>query len=160
MIILASDHGGYELKVAIRQYLDNNGYEYIDVGCEGIDSCDYPEFAHSACMRMVHNDIGIFVCGSGNGIQMAANSHDHIRAALCWKPELASLARQHNNANVMTLPGRFIEEEEALECVKNFITDDFEGGRHDRRVRKIKYVPGPPHIGNKIKNVVKNIEPN
>lgn len=143
-IILASDHGGYALKKEIVKYLTENNIEHEDVGCDNEDSCDYPDYAHKASL-MIDNDIfGIFICGSGNGINMVANSHKHIRSALCWESELASLARQHNNANVMCLPGRYITVEEALKCVSNFMNIDFEGGRHINRINKIKangYIP-------------------
>jgi len=138
MIYLASDHGGYELKELISKKLKDLGKEVTDVGCHSKDSCDYPDYAHDACSRIEKGDLGIFVCGSGNGIQMAANSHNHIRAALCWTPEIAELARLHNNSNVMTMPGRFISEDDALMCVLKFISTSFEGGRHQRRVDKIK----------------------
>jgi ribose 5-phosphate isomerase B len=143
-IVLASDHGGFELKEKIKNILTQEGKEFVDVGCDNTDSCDYPQFAHAACSQIKDGDLGIFICGSGNGIAMAANSHKHIRAAVCWDAELASLARAHNNANVMTLPGRFISEQEALDCVCMFVETDFEGGRHSKRVRKIKFVPGLP----------------
>lgn len=137
-IILASDHGGYDLKEQIIQYLINNTIDYADVGCFSRESCDYPDFAHKAALTLKENNLGIFICGSGNGINMAANSHKHIRSALCWKEEIAELARLHNDANVMCLPGRFISTEEALECVKTFINTDFEAGRHLNRINKIK----------------------
>jgi len=144
MIILASDHGGFELKQKIKELLSSEDIEITDVGCNSTESCDYPEFAHAACKLIGAGDLGIFICGSGNGIAMAANSFKHIRAAVCWKSELAELARLHNNANVMTLPGRFIEEQEAFNCVAAFIDTEFEGGRHNRRVKKIKFVEGLP----------------
>ena len=139
MIYLASDHGGYELKQLISEKIIQLGKEVTDVGCHSNESCDYPDFAHDACGRIGEGDLGIFICGSGNGIQMSANSHKHIRAALCWNSEIAELARLHNNANVMTLPGRFIEDNEAIHCVLKFINTDFEGGRHEKRVNKIKF---------------------
>jgi len=144
MIVLASDHGGFELKEKVKELLINDGREVTDVGCDNTESCDYPEFAHAGCKLIGDGDLGIFICGSGNGIAMAANSFKHIRAAVCWNVELAELARQHNNANVMTLPGRFISEEEAFNCVAKFVDGEFEGGRHQRRVRRIKFVPGLP----------------
>jgi len=143
-IILASDHGGFELKEKIKELLSNEGQEFTDVGCNNTDSCDYPEFAHSACNQIENDDLGIFICGSGNGIAMSANSHKHIRAAVCWNSEIAELARLHNNANVMTLPGRFISDDEAFNCVAKFVDTEFEGGRHQRRVRRIKFVQGLP----------------
>ena len=137
-IILACDHGGYKLKTEIVKYLTDNNIEFIDVGCNNEKSCDYPDFAHVACNKLGFNNFGIFVCGSGNGINMTANSHINVRSALCWGEELASLARLHNNANVMCLPGRFISTEEAIKCVDTFINTEFEGGRHLKRINKIK----------------------
>lgn len=138
MIVLASDHGGYKLKEMIKEYFLLIGYDYIDVGCDSEESCDYPDHVHRACNKIGDGDFGIFVCGSGNGVNMTANSHKHIISALCWKSEIARLSRLHNNANVMCLPGRFIQTDEALSCVEEFINTEFEGGRHQNRVDKIK----------------------
>lgn len=140
MIYLASDHGGYELKEFIKNnYLLPNNIEFEDCGCDSDDSCDYPDFAHIASNKINNSsDVGIFVCGTGNGINMTANSHSNIRGALCWKKDIAELARSHNNANVMSLPGRHISNQEALECVESFLNTEFEGGRHQRRIDKIK----------------------
>lgn len=139
-IAIGCDHGGYELKEFLREKLETRGYEVRDFGCHSVDSVDYPDIAHAlteelACME---DALGILICGSGNGINMSANANPDIISALCWQPEIASLARQHNDANVMALPGRFIDEETAWQCVENFITEEFEGGRHERRVNKIK----------------------
>ena len=138
MIVLASDHGGYDLKEKIKEYLNMVNLEFIDVGCNSNESCDYPDFAHKGCDEISESDMGIFVCGSGNGINMTANSHGHIRGALCWTPEIAELARLHNDANVMCLPGRFISTHDAILCVEKFTNTQFEGGRHENRVNKIK----------------------
>jgi len=137
-VVLACDHGGYSLKQEIIKYLNNSNIGFVDVGCDNEDSCDYPDFAHSACDYLGFHGLGIFICGSGNGINMTANSHINVRSALCWKEEIAELARLHNNANVMCLPGRFITTEEAIKCVDKFLNIEFEGGRHLKRVNKIK----------------------
>ena len=139
-LLIGCDHGGYELKEYIKKRLHDGGYNIEDFGCHSIESVDYPDIAHELCESITNNegDLGILICGSGNGINMSANSNDGIRSALCWEPKIATLARQHNNANVIALPGRFIDEITALECVMNFITAEFEGGRHEIRVDKIK----------------------
>lgn len=138
-IAMCSDHAGYELKSIIEGYLDSQGIEYEDFGTNSADSCDYPDFAHP-CAEAVESDKcypGIAMCGSGNGIQMTLNKHQGVRAALCWTVELARLARQHNDANVLVLPARFIEPVLALQIVDAFLETPFEGGRHVRRVEKI-----------------------
>ena len=138
-IAFASDHAGYELKLKIEEYVKSKGYDFQDFGCYSTESCDYPDYAHPAAEAIEKGDcdFGLAMCGSGNGIQMTLNKHQGIRAALCWLPELASLARQHNNANVLVLPARFISEEEALAIVDSYLNAKFEGGRHERRVEKI-----------------------
>ena len=136
---LCSDHAGYELKSIIEGYLQSMDVEYEDFGTYGTDSCDYPDFAHP-CAEAVESGRcypGIAICGTGNGIAMTLNKHQGIRAALCWAPELAELARAHNNANVLVLPGRFISPEAALEVVDAFLATPFDGGRHERRICKI-----------------------
>jgi ribose 5-phosphate isomerase B len=140
-ISIGCDHGGYELKQAIKSYICDKVSVVTDYGCYNEESVDYPDFAHKVCSDVESDvsDFGILICGSGNGINMAANSHDGIRSALCWSEEIAMLARQHNNANVIALPGRFIETGEGIEAVINFLTTEYEGGRHDNRVNKIKY---------------------
>ena len=138
-VAMCSDHAGYELKSIIQGYLDSQDIEYTDFGTNSTDSCDYPDFAHP-CAEAVENGVcfpGIAMCGSGNGIQMTLNKHQGIRAALCWTVELAKLARQHNDANVLVLPARFIEPVLALEIVDAFLNTPFEGGRHVNRVNKI-----------------------
>ena len=138
-VAMCSDHAGYELKSIIQGYLDSQDIEYTDFGTNSTDSCDYPDFAHP-CAEAVENAVcfpGIAMCGSGNGIQMTLNKHQGIRAALCWTVELAKLARQHNDANVLVLPARFIEPVLALEIVDAFLNTPFEGGRHVNRVNKI-----------------------
>lgn len=136
---MACDHAGYELKMKVMALLEEEGARVEDFGCYSTESCDYPDFAHP-CAESIENgeaDFGVIICGTGNGISMTANKHQGVRAALCWDIPLAELARQHNNANVLALPARFIGEEKALEIVKAFFATDFEGGRHERRVNKI-----------------------
>ena len=137
-IFIGSDHAGYELKGEIKSLL-NGIAEVEDVGCDSTDSCDYPDFAHALANKLKENSMatGILICGSGNDISIAANKHAHIRAALCWNTELAELAVQHNNANVLSLPARFVSTELAKEIVNVFINSKFEGGRHERSTNKI-----------------------
>lgn len=136
---LACDHAGYELKEYVKQVLDEKGLEYKDFGCYSEESVDYPDFAHPLAEAVEAGECypGIAVCGSGNGISMALNKHQGIRAALCWTPELAALARQHNDANVLSMPGRFISKEMGKQIVETFLSTAFEGGRHQRRIDKI-----------------------
>lgn len=138
-VALCSDHAGYELKSIIEGYLEANNIEYKDFGTNSEASCDYPDFAHPCAAAVESGECypGIAMCGSGNGISMTLNKHQGIRAALCWTVELAALARQHNDANVLVLPGRFIPAELALEIVHTFLNTPFEGGRHQARVDKI-----------------------
>ena len=138
-IAICSDHAGYELKSIIEGYLEANDLAYEDFGTYSAESCDYPDFAHPAAIAVEEGRCypGIAMCGSGNGIAMTLNKHQGIRAALCWNTEIASLARRHNNANVLVLPARFIEPSLALEIVDVFLHTDFEGGRHQRRIDKI-----------------------
>ena len=138
-IALCSDHAGYELKSIIEGYLQANGIEYHDFGTYSAESCDYPDFAHKAAEAIENGECekGIAMCGTGNGIAMTLNKHKKIRAALCWDNELAALAREHNNANVLVLPARFIEPAKALQLVDTFLSTGFEGGRHQRRIDKI-----------------------
>jgi ribose 5-phosphate isomerase B len=138
-IAFASDHAGYELKLKLEKYVESKGYEIEDFGTDSEESCDYPDFAHPAAMAVEDGRcaFGIAMCGSGNGIQMTLNKHQGIRAALCWLPELAALAKQHNNANILVLPARFISYEEAVKIVDAYLDAKFEGGRHQRRIDKI-----------------------
>jgi len=138
-IALASDHAGYALKQDVIAYLTDQGATTHDFGCYSTDSCDYPDFAHpmAAAVEKGEYDFGITICSTGNGICMTANKHQGIRAALCWDNDLARLARQHNNANVLGLPANFISREKAIELVQIFFSTDFEGGRHERRINKI-----------------------
>jgi ribose 5-phosphate isomerase B len=139
IIPIGCDHAGFELKTKIINYLEKKGYEINDKGCYSPESIDYPDFAHpvSEYVENHKNTLGVLLCGSGNGINMTANKHQGIRAALCWTVEIAKLARKHNNANILTLPARFISEELALEIVDVFFNTNFEGGRHQLRVEKI-----------------------
>ena len=132
---LCSDHAGYEMKCIIEGYLESNGVKYEDFGTFSEESCDYPDYAHPCAIAVEEGRCypGIALCGSGNGIGMTLNKHQGIRAALCWTPELARLARAHNDANVLVLPARFIAPETALEIVDVFFSTPFEGGRHQRR---------------------------
>ncbi|MBQ7041175.1 MAG: ribose 5-phosphate isomerase B [Muribaculaceae bacterium] len=138
-VAMCSDHAGFELKSIIQGYLEAQDVEYVDFGTNSTDSCDYPDFAHPCADAVESGECypGIAMCGSGNGISMTLNKHQGIRAALCWTVELAKLARQHNDANVLVLPARFIEPVVALEIVDAFLNTPFEGGRHVNRVNKI-----------------------
>ncbi len=138
-VAMCSDHAGYELKSILQGYLESQNIEYVDFGTNSSDSCDYPDFAHPCASAVESGECypGIAMCGSGNGISMTLNKHQGIRAALCWTPELARLARQHNDANVLVLPARFIEPVVAIEIMEAFLTTEFEGGRHINRVNKI-----------------------
>lgn len=138
-IAMASDHAGYEMKEALKKYLAEKGYDILDYGTNSEESCDYPDYAHPAAQAIEDGvaDFGVCMCGSGNGIQMTLNKHQGIRAALCWIPEIASLARQHNNANVLVLPARFVSYDEATAIVDAYLNASFEGGRHQRRIDKI-----------------------
>lgn len=138
-VAMCSDHAGYELKSIIEGYLESQGIEYEDFGTTSAESCDYPDFAHPAAVAVEEGRCypGIAMCGTGNGIAMTLNKHQGVRAALCWNKDLARLAREHNDANVLVLPARFVEPAEALAIVDVFISTPFEGGRHVRRIEKI-----------------------
>ena len=138
-IFLASDHAGFELKQAIRKFLIKKGKKIMDLGTKNVNSVDYPDFAHLLARKMTKDkdNFGILVCGSGIGMDMAANKHKNIRAALCYNVRSAKLSRKHNNANVMTVGSRLTKKNVALKCVKAFLNTKFEGGRHLRRVKKI-----------------------
>ena len=139
-IIISNDHAGVELKNNVKKFLEAKGYSLKDVGNNDGESVDYPDIIHPLAKEISENkdDKGIIMCGSGNGVSMVANKYKGVRAGLCWSKEIAKLIRKHNNANVLSLPARFISIEEALEIVKVFLETDFEeGGRHERRVGKI-----------------------
>jgi ribose 5-phosphate isomerase B len=139
-IAICSDHAGYELKIRLIEFINSkNVNELKDFGAFTAESSDYPDYAHPMASAVENQDydFGISICGTGNGISMTVNKHAGIRAALCWTPEIARLARLHNNANVLSLPARFVSFEEACEMVDVFFSTDFEGGRHQRRIDKI-----------------------
>ena len=138
-IFLSSDHGGFELKEKVKVFLKDNNFEYEDLGCSSLEAVDYPDYAKilSKKIKNKNNSKGILFCGTGIGISMAANRFPHIRAALCTSVEMASKSRKHNNANVLALGGRILEDKLALEIVKEFLQTDFEAGRHSLRVNKI-----------------------
>ena len=135
---IASDHAGYELKEAVKQHF-SNGFEWEDHGTFSTESVDYPDFAHPLADAVSKDDTarGILICGTGNGVAITANKHANVRAALCWNHDIAALARQHNNANVLALPARFIDQATAFDLIATFFDTPFEGGRHERRVQKI-----------------------
>lgn len=137
-IAIAADHAGYEYKEYLKEQL-NAEYELVDFGTHSLDSVDYPDFVHPAAQAVEEGacEFGILICGSGQGVQLTANKHAHIRCALAWMPEIAALSRQHNNCNMVAMPARFISKELALEIARKFLTTDFEGGRHQQRVNKI-----------------------
>jgi len=137
---LACDHAGFELKEKLKEYLISEKKEIKDFGCYSLESVDYPDFAHKLSESIENNEseLGIQFCGTGNGINMSANKHQHIRAALCWNTHIAEQARLHNNANILTMPARHLSWEEVKDIVDIFLSTDFEGGRHERRVNKIK----------------------
>lgn len=140
-IAIACDHAGFEYKEYLKNQLSSR-YEIQDFGTNSLDSVDYPDFVHPAATSVENreNELGILICGSGQGVQLTANKHQKIRCALCWMPELGSLARQHNNCNMVAIPARFIAKELALEIVEKFLETPFEGGRHEKRVEKISCV--------------------
>jgi len=139
IIGLASDHAGYDLKIFIKEYLVKLGYTIEDYGCDSSISCDYADYAHILGYKIDRGEIerGMVFCGSGNGINMTVNKHPAVRSALCWNAEIAKLARNHNDANVCSLPARFITELEAKNIVNVFLNENFEGGRHLIRINKI-----------------------
>ncbi|MEO5907118.1 MAG: ribose 5-phosphate isomerase B [Saprospiraceae bacterium] len=138
-IAIGSDHAGFEYKTSIVGWLKEHGYQVVDYGTDSEASTDYPDHIHPVADAIENGEAkaGIILCGSGNGAAMTANKHQGIRAALCWTEELASLARQHNDANILAIPGRFVPESLALSMVETFLDTPFEGGRHQRRVDKI-----------------------
>ncbi|TVQ94529.1 MAG: ribose 5-phosphate isomerase B [Bacteroidetes bacterium] len=138
-IALASDHAGYELKKKILDFLTNKSFVLKDFGTYSAESADYPDYVHplAEAIKKGEFEFGIIMCGSGNGVNMTANKHQHIRSALCWIPEIASLARKHNDANVLALSARFLDDKTAFEIVDAFLEASFEGGRHQDRVDKI-----------------------
>jgi ribose 5-phosphate isomerase B len=138
-IALGCDHAGYEYKELIKKWLASNDYSVKDYGTFSKDSVDYPDFVHPVAnsIESKENEYGVLICGSANGVAITANKHQQIRAAIAWKNDIAALARRHNNANVLCLPSRFISADEAIEFVNTFLNSEFEGGRHEQRVKKI-----------------------
>lgn len=138
-IAIGGDHAGFTYKQAVVELLKSKGVEVEDLGAFSEESVDYPDFVHPVAKKVEANEagLGILICGSGNGVAMTANKYQGVRAALCWQAELAALARQHNNANILCLPARFVSLELAKKMVETFLNEQFEGGRHERRVNKI-----------------------
>ena len=136
---LISDHAGFQLKQYVKRYLESSGNVFEDFGCFNEESCDYPDFAHKLGNAIDSSQltVGIAICGTGQGMAISLNKHPHVRAALCWSPDIAHMARLHNNANVLVMPGRYITEDEAKNIMDKFFSTEFEGGRHERRVEKI-----------------------
>ena len=136
---MACDHAGFELKEYIKQVLEGKGYSVEDFGTHSTASMDYPDTAHPLAKAVEDGDVdfGVAMCGSGNGITMTLNKHQGVRAALCWAPDIAALAKQHNNANILSMPARFISKEEAVAILEAYLGAEFEGGRHQKRIDKI-----------------------
>lgn len=138
-IAIGGDHAGFDYKSKLLTWLDSHGYDTKDFGTYSSESTDYPDFAHAVAHAVEKEqfDLGILICGSANGVAMTANKHQGIRAAICWNEDLAALARNHNNANILCLPARFVPYELSEKIANRFLNEPFEGGRHDRRVGKI-----------------------
>ncbi|WP_029036386.1 ribose 5-phosphate isomerase B [Salinimicrobium xinjiangense] len=138
-ISIGNDHAGTEYKFAVLDLLKSRNIEVINHGTDSDDSVDYPDFVHPVARDVEEkkSDFGIIICGSGNGANMTANKHQAVRSALCWNKEIASLAREHNDANVLSIPARYTSKEQAIDMVKTFLDTEFAGGRHNRRVEKI-----------------------
>ncbi len=138
-VAIGSDHAGFEYKEGFRKWLEDSGYQVKDFGTHSPESADYPDFAHAVAtvVEKKEFDFGVLVCGSANGVAITANKHQGIRAAICWNEELASLARRHNNANILCIPARFIPYELGESIIDQFLKAEFEGGRHANRVNKI-----------------------
>ncbi len=138
-IAIGSDHAGFERKEALKKHLLDEGYKVLDCGTYSEESVDYPDYAHPVARMVASGEaaLGIVICGSGNGVCMSVNKHPGIRGALAWREDIARLAREHNNANILCLPGRFVSDEEAAKIADAWLNAEFEGGRHERRVKKI-----------------------
>lgn len=138
-IAIGCDHAGYELKNKIKEDLIHKGYTVKDFGTNGPESVDYPDYVHPLATAVENgdHDLGIVICGSGNGVNLTVNKHQGIRSALCWDVELAEMARLHNDANVLALSSRYVDEDISMKCVDIFLNTDFEGGRHQNRVNKV-----------------------
>jgi len=139
IIAIGNDHAGTQYKYAVITFLESKGIEVINYGTDSEDSVDYPDFVHPVASDVERQkvDYGIIICGSGNGASMTANKHQGVRAALCWIKEIAKLARQHNNANILSIPARYVSQAQAIDMVDTFLETGFEGGRHQNRVEKI-----------------------
>jgi ribose 5-phosphate isomerase B len=140
-ISIGSDHAGFEYKIAIINFLSEKGFKVLDQGCYSLDSVDYPDFAHPVADDVDNKraDFGILICGSAQGVAITANKHQHVRAAVVWRKTIAELSRQHNDANIICLPARFVSLKKAIKCITLFLETPFEGGRHQQRVEKISY---------------------
>lgn len=138
-IAIGNDHAGTQYKLAVSTYLESRGIEVTNYGTNSEESVDYPDFVHPVANDVESKavDLGIIICGSGNGASMTANKHQGIRAALCWSVEIAKLAKQHNNANILSIPARFVSQQQAIDMVQAFLDTPFEGGRHQTRIDKI-----------------------
>lgn len=138
-IAIGADHAGFDYKEVLKKWLEKNGYKTKDFGTYNTESADYPDFAHpvAEAVEKKEFELGLLICGSANGVAITANKHQDIRAAICWNEELAALARQHNNANVLCIPARYLTVELAEKILDRFLHSNFEGGRHERRVNKI-----------------------
>jgi len=139
-ISIGSDHAGFDLKAKLINYLQEQGHGVWDLGPESAESIDYPEYAHKVALNVSNfGTIGVLICGSANGVAMTANKHQKVRAAIAWNPEIASLAKRHNNANILCIPARFVETDEAFAIIDAWLDSEFEGGRHQTRVDKIGF---------------------
>ncbi len=138
-IAIGNDHAGYELKLVLADWLKEQGYDVKDYGTDSSEAADYPDFMHpvAGSVEKGEFDFGVLICGSGQGASITANKHQGIRATICWMPEIAALARSHNDANIICLPGRFLEKDIAIEILKVFLDTSFDGGRHQRRIDKV-----------------------
>jgi len=138
-IAIGSDHAGFECKEKLKTFLSNSHIHYTDFGTDSVASVDYPDFAHPVATAVEKNEaaFGILICGSANGVAITANKHANIRAAICWKIEIAELARKHNNANIICIPARFVDQIDAENMLTTFMNTHFEGGRHENRINKI-----------------------
>lgn len=138
-LAIGADHAGFEYKEVLRKWLEKNGYKTKDFGTYNTESADYPDFAHpvAEAVEKKEFELGLLLCGSANGVAITANKHQGVRAAICWNEELAALARQHNDANVLCIPARYVTVEQAEKILDRFLHSSFEGGRHERRVSKI-----------------------
>uniref|UniRef100_UPI00321656B3 ribose 5-phosphate isomerase B n=1 Tax=uncultured Draconibacterium sp. TaxID=1573823 RepID=UPI00321656B3 len=138
-IAIGNDHAGYEIKMTLLKWLEQEGHELKNFGTDTLESVDYPDYVHPVAKAIEKGEFkyGVLICGSGQGVSFTANKHQGIRAALCWNAEIAEVARKHNNANILCLPGRYISKEESIDILKKFLYTQFEGGRHQNRLCKV-----------------------